>query len=171
MGSNLHNLGNHLGSNLHNLHYQECRFDPFGFFQDSGIAQTRSPTWDLHQSRTESRRSVGHGPQASCAAWYDEQVAERSRSRICQRTVGEDSLPGYGPVTSSNRPVRTRMPGGVGAGGLRPPATRLGHHFLVAHRLIRIQCIWIGIFGLDFIIFSGFLAFLIYLAVFISCFH
>ncbi len=32
---------------------------------------------------------------------------------------------GYGPVTSVNRPVRTRMPGGVGAGGKKPPATRL----------------------------------------------
>jgi hypothetical protein len=35
------------------------------------------------------------------------------------------SLPGYGPVISVNRPVRTRMPGGVGAGGENPPATRL----------------------------------------------
>jgi len=25
-----------------------------------------------------------------------------------------------------NRPVRTRLPGGVGAGGEKPPATRLG---------------------------------------------
>ena len=34
-------------------------------------------------------------------------------------------LPGYGPVIFVNRPVRTRMPGGVGAGGEKPPATRL----------------------------------------------
>ena len=34
-------------------------------------------------------------------------------------------LPGYGPVISVNHPVRTRMPGGVGAGGEKPPATRL----------------------------------------------
>jgi len=39
--------------------------------------------------------------------------------------VGSHSLPGYGPVISVNRPVRTRMPGGVGAGGEKPPATRL----------------------------------------------
>ncbi len=45
---------------------------------------------------------------------------------ICQRTVGEHSLPGYGPVDSVNRPVRTRLLGGVGAGGEKPPATRLG---------------------------------------------
>jgi len=40
--------------------------------------------------------------------------------------VGEHSLPGYGPVISVNRLVRTRMPGGVGAGGENPPATRFG---------------------------------------------
>jgi hypothetical protein len=39
--------------------------------------------------------------------------------------VGETSLPGYGPVTLLNRPVRTRMPGGVGRGGEKPPLTRL----------------------------------------------
>jgi hypothetical protein len=50
----------------------------------------------------------------------------RNDPRICQRTVGEDSLAGYGPVTSANRPVRTRMPGGVARGGEKPPLTRLG---------------------------------------------
>jgi len=35
-------------------------------------------------------------------------------------------LTGYGPSVFGNRPVRTRMPGGVGAGGEKPPATRLG---------------------------------------------
>jgi hypothetical protein len=29
----------------------------------------------------------------------------------------EDSLPNHGPAISVNRPVRTRMRGGVGAGG------------------------------------------------------
>ena len=42
-----------------------------------------------------------------------------------KEAVGSHSLPGYGPVISVNRPVRTRMPGGVGAGGEKPPATRL----------------------------------------------
>ena len=42
------------------------------------------------------------------------------------RTVGEHSLPGYGSVDSVKRPVRTRMRGVVGAGGEKPPATRLG---------------------------------------------
>jgi hypothetical protein len=39
--------------------------------------------------------------------------------------MGENSLPGYGPVGFVNRLVRTRLPGGVGAGGEKPPATRL----------------------------------------------
>jgi hypothetical protein len=49
---------------------------------------------------------------------------------VCQRTMGEHSLSGYGPIDSVNRPVRTRMLGGVGAGGEKPPATRLGETFL-----------------------------------------
>jgi hypothetical protein len=52
-------------------------------------------------------------------------MAQGSRATVCQRAVGEHSLPGYGPVISVNRPVRTRLPGGVGAGGEKPPATRL----------------------------------------------
>jgi len=36
---------------------------------------------------------------------------------------GEHSFPGYGPVDSVKRPVRTRMRDAVGAGGERPPAT------------------------------------------------
>ncbi len=34
--------------------------------------------------------------------------------------MGKHSLPGYGSVASGKRPVRTRMPGGVGAGGENP---------------------------------------------------
>jgi hypothetical protein len=52
-------------------------------------------------------------------------MAERPRADICQRTMGETSLSGYGPVGSVNRLVRTRLLGGVGAGGEKPPATRL----------------------------------------------
>ena len=35
------------------------------------------------------------------------------------------SLPGFGPAVSVNRAVRTRLLRGVGAGGEKPPATRL----------------------------------------------
>ena len=39
-------------------------------------------------------------------------------------------------MISANRPVRTRMPGGVGAGGENPPATRLEYLLLLAiHKL------------------------------------
>jgi len=35
-------------------------------------------------------------------------------------------MSGYGPMISANRPVRTRMPGGVGAGGRNPPGYPIG---------------------------------------------
>ncbi len=46
-------------------------------------------------------------------------------------------MTGYGPSLFGNRLVRTRMLGGVGAGGEKPPATRLGdvvfvHLFMVS---------------------------------------
>ncbi len=50
---------------------------------------------------------------------------KRSGFDLSQRVVGEHSHPGTGPVSLVNRPVRIRMPGGVGAGGEIPPATRL----------------------------------------------
>ncbi|MDA3786899.1 MAG: hypothetical protein PF503_00145 [Desulfobacula sp.] len=49
-------------------------------------------------------------------------MAIRTRVNICQRSVGEHTLPGHGPVMLMKRPVRTRMKGVV---GLKPPATRL----------------------------------------------
>ena len=39
--------------------------------------------------------------------------------------AARDTLADYGSLVLGNRPVRTRMPGGVGAGGEIPPATRL----------------------------------------------
>ena len=45
--------------------------------------------------------------------------------------MGEHSLSGYGPIDLVNRPVRTRMPGGVGAGGEKPPATRLDLIYII----------------------------------------
>ncbi len=52
-------------------------------------------------------------------------LSQRAGAYVNQITVDQDSLPGYGPVIYANRLVRTRMPGGVGAGGENPPATRL----------------------------------------------
>jgi len=39
--------------------------------------------------------------------------------------MGKHPLSGYGPISSVNRLVRTRMLGGVGTGGEKPPVTRL----------------------------------------------
>jgi len=73
---------------------------------------------------------------------HDQSVAQGSRVIICQRAVGEHSLPGYGPVDSVKRPVRTRIRGVVGAGGEKPPATRLSllfkfHEF---KKVINLSC-------------------------------
>jgi len=46
------------------------------------------------------------------------------------RTDSKFSPPGYGLATLMKRPVRTRMRGVVGAGGEKPPATRLYYFFL-----------------------------------------
>ena len=51
---------------------------------------------------------------------HDQSVAQGARFSICQRAVGEHSLPGYGPVVSVKRPVRTRMRGVVGLGEKNP---------------------------------------------------
>ena len=56
---------------------------------------------------------------------HDQSMAQGSRFAFYQRFMGKHPLPGYGSVASGNRLVRTRMLGGVGAGGEIPPATRL----------------------------------------------
>ena len=52
---------------------------------------------------------------------YEYGVVQRvsSKAGACfhTHTVDWDSLSGYGPMISANRPLRTRMMGGVGAGG------------------------------------------------------
>jgi hypothetical protein len=52
--------------------------------------------------------------------------------------MGDYPLPDYGPVDSVNRPVRTRMRGGVGAGGEKPPATRLASN---AYNFLNSRCL------------------------------
>lgn len=56
------------------------------------------------------------------------------RVTLCQKTVGEASLPGYGPLILSSRPVRTRMPGGVGAGGAPKEGSTNGYNRRTARR-------------------------------------
>src|ERR1039457_6000040 len=40
-------------------------------------------------------------------------------------------MTGYGPSLFGNRLVRTRMPGGVEAGGEKPPAIRFGFRYII----------------------------------------
>jgi hypothetical protein len=53
-------------------------------------------------------------------------MASGTGADLNQRTVSAYPLPGYGPVVFL---VRTRMIGGVGRGGGKPPLTRLGFFF------------------------------------------
>jgi hypothetical protein len=48
--------------------------------------------------------------------------------RVLEPFDPNDPLPGYGSVISVNRPVRTRMPGGVGAGRAHPPGYPIRSH-------------------------------------------
>ena len=93
--------------------------------QSAGALQTGNIAPCGHLSGHQPQRAVATIPDAGDANGDDQQLAQGSRASIFQIAVGTHSLPGYGPVISVNRPVRTRMPGGVGAGGEKPPATRL----------------------------------------------
>jgi len=53
-------------------------------------------------------------------------MAGRTVADIRQRPVGENTLPGYGPVILMKRPVRIRMQGVVGAWGKKTPGYPIG---------------------------------------------
>ena len=93
------------------------------------VRELRKPGTSLHAaiSVAISRKGPWRRPDVGNADGHDQRLAQGSRASVCQRAVGEHPLPGYGPVISVNRPVQTRMPGGVEAGGEKPPATRLGY--------------------------------------------
>ena len=59
-------------------------------------------------------------------------MAQETGLDIHQRTMGEHSLPGYGPVVFAKRPVRSRMQGVVGRDGEKPSLTRLAFQSLPA---------------------------------------
>ena len=89
--------------------------------QGEGASQTGNVAPYGYLCGDQPQRAVALVPDVGNANGYDQQMAHGSRASICQRAVGSHSLPGHGPVISVNRPVRTPMPGGVGAGGLIPP--------------------------------------------------
>ena len=80
-------------------------------------------------SSHKPERPLASGPNIGYPDRHDQSMAQGSRASVCQRAVGEHSLSSYGSIGSVNRPVRTRMRGGVGAGGLKPPATRLAAQY------------------------------------------
>ena len=109
--------------------------------QDKGAraSEARHVPACCHISSHKPERPLASGPNTGHTDRHDQSMAQGSGASVCQRAVGEHSLPDYSPVNSVNRPVRTRMRGGAGAGGLKPPATRLGvasivHYFLQTSR-------------------------------------
>ena len=72
-----------------------------------------------------SRKSYWHLADRSYQCQPVQCLSQRTMAYIDQNTVDQDPQSGHGPI-SANRLVRTRMPGGVGAGRKNPPATRLG---------------------------------------------
>jgi hypothetical protein len=73
--------------------------------QAGGIPENR-PERRAQQERAVETRTYTGNPDR-----YDPDFigTQGTRLSICQRTVGEHSLSGYGPVVSVNRLVRTRM--------------------------------------------------------------
>ena len=55
------------------------------------------------------------------SSWYDQSVAQETRANFYQRAMGFFSLPEQDEVVFMNRPVRTRMQGGVGRGANYSP--------------------------------------------------
>jgi len=74
------------------------------------------------QATGDSDRVKQEGLLASCEDLFNERrpiecISHEAGAYVTQNTVDQDSPSGYGPMISANRPVRTRTPGGVGAGG------------------------------------------------------
>ena len=102
------------------------------------LAASGNVSEDGYQRSHEPQRPVAAVVNACDAKRHDQYMVEESGFGVCQGIVVQHSLPGYGPELSVNRPVRTRMPGGVGAGGWgrKTPATRLAGPSCVARRKI-----------------------------------
>jgi len=93
--------------------------------QGSGADEARNSPAYCNLSRNESEGTLATVPDAGNPDGHDQSMAQGSRFALCQRSVGEHPLPGYGSVASGNRLLRTRMIGGVGRGREKLPLTRL----------------------------------------------
>src|SRR4030042_7178833 len=76
--------------------------------QGEGTSQTGYIAPYGHLSGYKPQRPVAIIPGIGNANGNDQRLAQGSRASVCQKAVGSHSLPGYGPVISVNRPVRTR---------------------------------------------------------------
>ena len=95
------------------------------------IVAERPPSW---VGQGEGPNGM-HESFSSCVCRHDESerrsdwTARHDMAGLTWTSAGNGwwtARPGYGPVNIPKRPVRTRMQGVVGAGGEKPPATRLG---------------------------------------------
>ena len=68
----------------------------------------------------------GANIRARCKVGYPQVILTGLQWPPFIQRAASNILTDYGPFVFGNRPVRTRTPGGVGAGGENPPATRLG---------------------------------------------
>jgi len=64
---------------------------------------TRDSLADWNLCRFEQNRPLATLTHAGYPDRYDQSMAQGSRFAVCSKSVGEDSLPGYGPVISGNR--------------------------------------------------------------------
>ena len=72
--------------------------------QSPELAEAWSAAEGGHFSGDESQKFLALVKDLRDAAWHDESVTEGARIDFHQGPVGEQALPGYGPVTSRNAP-------------------------------------------------------------------
>ncbi len=93
-------------------------------FNDSSLPYLGKP---------EPQRPLGDGPKAGHPFRYDQPVAAGSRYRLCQRTVGEDPLPGH-----FNEPLGADPHAGwCGARGENPGYPIMCYHLECPRRTIK----------------------------------
>ena len=95
--------------------YQSSKSSQTGYFQERG-----------HLDIAQPQRAMAFVPEPGAvqAGMTNKWLSEQGLISVKEQWV-KIHYPATGPVILMNRPMRTRLWGGVGAGGLKPPATRL----------------------------------------------
>ena len=78
--------------------------------------------------RNQSQRPVAQRQNQGHSNRNIKQLAYKNRFDLRERSVGENSLSGHGPIKFMNRRMRTRMSGGVGRRGESPLFARFCDH-------------------------------------------